>query len=257
MKKTILAIAFLMAIIGGLQAQTIVGKTQKAKERDDKENRFHVSFGMKGGGSLSSLNEGDFQGALKKAAEGNTTGAVFKDYTTNLFLNPIAGAYFTFHFNKNFSIIPELLVAVSGQKYDYKIGFATGNDLQEVKSVTTLNYLQIPILLEYAFGKKAFQPYVKAGITPAFLLSARDRKDYTITQNGQTSTSSSESDLVKLKNVNTFDNGATVAIGIHLGKYFDLESRYNFGLESLSNDANSAWSNIKNRSGNLTLGVKF
>ncbi len=252
MQKIILTIAFLAAIFGRLAAQTIVVKT-----KTDKEDRFHVSFGMKGGGSLSSFTEGDFQGVLKKAVEGNTPNAIFKDYTTNLFLNPIAGAYFTFHFNKNWSITPELLVAISGQKYDYKIGFAIGNDLQEVKSVTTLNYLQIPILLEYAFGKKTFQPYIKAGVTPAFLLNARDRKDYTITQNGQTSTSSSESDLVKLKNVNSFDNGATVAIGIHLGKYFDLESRYNFGLASLSSDVNSAWSSIKNRSGNLTLGVKF
>ncbi len=230
---------------------------QSGASKKDKQDRFHVSVGMKAGGSLSSFSGGGFETALKKAVEGNSSNATFKDYTTNMFLNPTAGVFLTFHFNRNWSFTPEVLLAIGGQKYDYKIGYQTGTDVQEVKSFTELNYLQIPLLLEYAYGQKSIQPYIKAGVTPAFLLKARDKKDYTITQNGQTTQQSSESDLVKLKNINTNDNGATAALGVHLGQYFDLEARYNFGLESLSNDANSLWGNIRNQSANLTLGVKF
>ena len=230
---------------------------KKASEKADKLDRFRVSLGAKAGGSLSYFANGDFERGLAQKIRGNDTTSIFKDYNSSLLLNPIAGVFVTFHFNRHWSFTPEILLAVSGQKYDYKIGYTTGNQVQEVKSFTELNYLQIPLLVEYAFGTNRIQPYIKVGVTPAFLLRAKEQRSYTVTNNGQTTQNTSESDLLKLKNVDSQDNGASVAAGIHLGQYFDLEARYNFGLSSLSNDVNSTWQNLRNQTGNLTLGVSF
>lgn len=246
---------FLVLSVFGFSYHAIAQK--KASAKADKLDRFHVTLGAKAGGSLSYFTNGSFETGLAQKIRNSDTTAIFKNYTSSFLLNPIAGVFATFHFNRHWSFTPEILLAVSGQKYEYKIGYTTGSQLQEVKSFTELNYLQIPLLVEYAFGTKRLQPYVKVGVTPAFLLRAKEQRNYTITNNGQTTQNTSESDLLKLKNVDSQDNGASVATGIHLGQYFDLEARYNFGLSSLSSDVNSTWQNLRNQTGNLTLGVSF
>jgi hypothetical protein len=214
-----------------------------------KKEKPKVTFGLRLGGSLSTLYSPESAIALQKQFAGNAS--AIKSFTTAAAINPAAGVYLSFVLSKHIAFTPEVLLALVGANNKYEVRYKTTS--QDVANITQLNYLQIPLLLEFSFGEKAVQPFIKIGGTPAYLVKGLN-KNTTIDNNASTTTTTNE----PLNNtVTRSEGGATVGAGLHLGRFFDLEARYNFGLTNLSDDSNSILYNAKNKAVGLTLGVKF
>jgi Outer membrane protein beta-barrel domain len=150
------------------------------------------------------------------------------------------------------------------QENSYQLAFVSGGqttNIQSIKSLTEINYFQIPLLFQFSFGKSLIRPYLKIGGTPAYILkSTRKDETATVSTTGGTTTnttSSAEQDLVAQSNVDRFQGGGTVAAGLHLGRFIDLESRYDFTLTSLNNDVNSFYKGAKTQALGVQLGVRF
>ena len=164
-----------------------------------------VSYGLKGGLNIAS------------AHISNST-ANF-DPRTSIH----AGGLAHIHLTKEFAIQPELVF--SGQ------GFKTSGD-----EVYRLNYLNIPVLLQYMFDN-GFR--LQTGPQVGFLLSGKRHKDEVTVDVGD-----------DFKQVG-FD--WSVGAGYLFPKTgFGLDARYNFGIAKLNDDAEA-----DNRSGVFQVGVFY
>jgi Outer membrane protein beta-barrel domain len=139
-----------------------------------------------------------------------------------------AGLLGHIHVTKNFAVQPELLFSGQGAK------FTTGGTVTKLN----LNYLNIPILLQYMFDN-GFR--FEAGPQVGFLLTAK-------ADNGTTKTDV-KSDL------NSVDAGLALGIGyIHVPSGFGVDARYNLGLTNINDDNSST---VKSSNRGFQLGVFY
>ncbi len=158
----------------------------------------HVNIGIKGGLNLYNIK---YNNDVK--------------YDTKAGLH--AGLLGHIHVTKNFAIQPELLFSAQGAKWE------TGG----VETKLNLNYLNVPILLQYMFDN-GFR--FEAGPQVGFLLTAKS-------DNGTTETDV-KSDL------NGLDAGLAFGLGyIHVPSGFGVDARYNLGLTNIIEDDNSVKAN--------------
>jgi hypothetical protein len=252
---------FLLSVGLVLTTLAFAQSDKSAKKSAADVPRF--TFGVKGGGSLCNFYSQDFATVIQNTAGGNNR--QLTEFVQKALLKPAAGISLTFNFNRYVAFTPEMLIAIVGQENNYKLRFITPTQdtvLQNVKSVTDINYLQIPILFQFSFGKSAIRPYIKLGGTPAYILKGTrndvtEQQQKTAAGSVTSSNASATQDLIGQRNVSSLQGGATVAVGLHLGRYIDLESRYDFSLSSLSQDANTLYSNAKSQALGVQLGVKF
>jgi hypothetical protein len=264
MKKLVFLLASMLFLSATMLAQPELEKGRTVPKKAKTKDMPRFSFGIKAGGSLTSFYTQEFEGALKTSLQGNSRS--LSDFTQKALLKPTGGVSLTFNFNKNIAFTPEFLLALMAEENNYKVAFVTGTQsttIQSINSVTEINYFQVPLLFQFSFGKDLIRPYLKVGGTPAYIIKAT-RKDVTEQQqtnaNGSVTSSTipgAEQNLVAQSNVTPFQGGATVAAGLHLGRFIDLESRYDFTLSSLSNDAKAFYSGAKSQALGVQLGVKF
>ncbi len=149
----------------------------------------NAHLGVKGGINISTLNRG-----------GN-------NMQSKLGFN--AGAFAHIHASAKWAIQPELIFSTEGAK-----GPLTGGD---VAVIHRLNYLNVPVLLQYMFRNGL---RLEGGPQLGFLLSAKDKINSTI---------------IEQKN-----NYQTTAVSIPLGislltrKGIGLDARYVFGLSNIN-----------------------
>ena len=128
-----------------------------------------------------------------------------------------AGLLGHIHITKNFAVQPEILFSAQGAKYE------TGG----VETKFNLNYLNVPILLQYMFDN-GFR--FEAGPQLGLLLTAK-------ADNGTTKTDI-KSDLKPM------DVGLALGLGyIHVPSGFGVDARYNLGLSNIIEDDNSVKAN--------------
>ena len=142
-----------------------------------------------------------------------------------------------------YQVIPMLGISVgalySMQGCSYDDLMVNGTGLKDNK--TELDYLNIPILANVYVAKGLA---IKAGIQPAFCLSAKDK--YTAVANG--AEVKVEEDLDEKK---SFDFSIPVGLSYEYSD-FVLDARYNFGLTKVADGTDS-----KNSVFQITLGYKF
>ena len=139
-----------------------------------------------------------------------------------------AGLLGHIHVTKNFAVQPELLFSAQGAKYT-----TSGVDTK-----LNLNYLNIPVLLQYMFDN-GFR--FEAGPQVGLLLTAK-------ADNGTTKTDI-KSDLKPV------DVGLALGLGyIHVPSGFGVDARYNLGLSNINDDDNST---LKANNRGFQLGVFY
>lgn len=172
-----------------------------------------ASIGLKAGLTASTLSGDDADGAKTRTG---VSGGIF----VNLPLSP------------NFSIQPEALYMSKGADFD-----AFDND--EVGSVK-LQYIEVPILLKYAFGAGPLRPSLFAGPSIAFKTSCE------IEFEGLGSFDCE--DDVDVGAVKSTDFGAVAGLGLEYdmgGMSLLADARYGFGLTNI--DDTGSDSDVKNR----------
>ncbi len=157
-----------------------------------------VQFGIKGGANMSILSasinsESQFRFGLS------------------------AGFFFKAPIGKNAFFRPEIFYSSQGQKDKYT--YNTGVDAGE--TTTTLNYLNIPLLLE--FGKTIT---VQTGMQVGVLLSAREK--------GRITTQTVNDDLKKF--MNKVDLSFVIGIGANVARQVNMGARYNLGVSDIFKD---------------------
>ena len=139
-----------------------------------------------------------------------------------------AGLLGHIHITKNFAVQPEILFSAQGAKYE------TGG----VETKFNLNYLNVPILLQYMFDN-GFR--FEAGPQLGFLLTAK-------ADNGTTETDI-KSDLKPM------DVGLALGLGyIHVPSGFGVDARYNLGLSNINDADNTA---VKSNNRGFQVGVFY
>lgn len=138
-------------------------------------------LGVMGGINVASLN-------------GSTPGAVFESR-----LGFVGGAFLNFHLGSSLAVQPEFL-------YSQKGGKINGKDYQ-------LEYMEVPVLLEVAFGKPGFVPGILLG--PAFNTNIANKG---------------------VVNVKKSDVGLIVGAQVVMSKFL-FGGRYEIGLMDLSSDS--------------------
>lgn len=144
-----------------------------------------------------------------------------------------------------FSIRPQLLYSVKGLKLSSNV-LGTGNEAK-----ATINYLEVPIQLAYAFEAGEGNIVIGAGPYLAYALNGTG----TTTTNGKTTTESldfSSSDAQK-----RFDYGLTVSAGYELNSGLGLSFYYSPGLANLSSSSSSSILTTKNTAIGISISYFF
>jgi hypothetical protein len=116
-----------------------------------------------------------------------------------------------------------------------------------------LTYLEVPVMLKYAFGTNHSRPYVMAGPTIGFnLSSSAGFREVGILN----SISESWTDM----NTKLVDFGLGFGAGVSVMRSNHsilVEARYAFGLTNISNDPNDSYGDLKSRGLQVFTGLTF
>jgi len=108
-----------------------------------------------------------------------------------------------------------------------------------------VSYIEVPAMLKFAFGSGDTKPYVMAGPTVGYLLSAKVKDDM------------EEQDIKDdVKNIDfglAFGGGVSLPMG---NNTFFVEGRYSFGLSDI-NDDSSDDTKIKTKGIQIMAGITF
>jgi outer membrane protein W len=126
------------------------------------------------------------------------------------------GIFANYSITDDFGLTGQLLYSQQGAKFEV-LGTETS---------TNFNYLQVPILGAYYFGKNNFKPKVLLGPQIGFLLSAKDKDGNDLDPNGTL--------------LETTDFGATFGVGFNYNLapkiWLNADVRYNLGLTDLDKE---------------------
>jgi hypothetical protein len=158
--------------------------------------------------------------------------------TTGTRTGIIIGGMVDIGISKEFSVAPGLQYISKGASTN-EGGFT---------SSTSLNYLEIPVVVMYKFEANEFMPHVFAGPCFAFNLSANSETS----GGGGSSSSDVSSSLGAFDMGLLFGTGTEYKLKTGMGLYLDIG--YAFGLSNVSKESSVS---VKNNGLRLTAGVKF
>lgn len=155
------------------------------------------------------------------------------DFSGSRFITGFAGGVFgTVHFNK-FSIQPEVLYSQQGNSQTTTI--APGGPLSGTWDIkTTLNYLNIPVLLKYNLTKSFA---IEAGAQVGFILAATTRGIPTVTPD--------------ITNYINKDYSLVMGFSYSLPMNFSVDARFNPGLNT------TGFGTVKNQVIQVTINYKL
>lgn len=170
------------------------------------------------------------------------------------FSNRIAfgvGAFLRIPLGSMIAFQPELLYVGKGTK-------ATGEELEDVELGVELNYIEIPLLIQVAFGAgQAATPYLFGGASLAFETGCTFNVESEDVSLEIDCDEGDEQDLELERK--KFDYGAVIGAGLRLPVgtgAFLIEGRYTLGLANLDDSGNSDDS-FKNRSAAVYVGYSI
>ena len=216
---------------------------------------FSQSIGIKLGVNLATIADDDSIDNTKKMVPGLYIGIPYAIAITD-----------------KFSIQPELAFVQKGGKTTYDdhssqdiFGVTVTTDYHS-ESTVKLNYLEIPILLKYAFATEGFMPYIGVGPSIGFAMSGNQSGSSTTTTSssvtGTTTSSSSYDESIDFEqdSVSKIDFSLLVTLGGAFpigdnGNTVSLNLSYMLGLANLNNS--SADLKLMNRGILITAGFSL
>ena len=160
------------------------------------------------------------------------------------------GGFAEISISDKFAIQPELLFSMQGAKSEYSESNVDYSLSEESKS--KLNYLNVPVLAKYYVADKFA---LLAGPQFGFLISAKEKYDFSETSMGTTDSGSDS--------IDTKDFYKSLALSFNIGASYSVtekifvDARYNLGLSSLAKEFQGDKIDIKNNVIQVSLGYKF
>ncbi|WP_296149379.1 porin family protein [uncultured Flavobacterium sp.] len=158
------------------------------------------------------------------------------------------GGFVEFKFTDKFAIQPELLYSTQGAKSE----FFDSDDVtfQSEEDNYKLDYLNLPIMAKY-YVAPGFS--IEAGPQIGFLLSAKNKYDYTSSFFGEDLSDSGEEDVKD--SFKSIDFGVNFGAGYEFTQNIFVQARYNLGLSNIADFDNDF--EIKNSVVQVSFGYKF
>jgi opacity protein-like surface antigen len=160
-----------------------------------------------------------------------------------------AGVFADFKVSDKFSVQPELLFSMQGQKAS--LSETEAGYTASFENKLSLNYLNIPIMAKYYVIEKLS---LQAGPQIGILMSATSKNDSTSNFPGDVNVSTSTDNKDKLNGV---DFGLNFGAGFDITENISIDARYNLGLSQTQKDLGTNEKAIKNRVFSINLGYKF
>jgi hypothetical protein len=193
---------------------------------------FGAAAQQVGGGVKGGLSLGDFRNITDELEDPGATTALRIGYAV--------GGFLAIRFDNGFSLQPEVIYTQKGVKVDL------GEDTIVADIKFKADYLDVPILARYTFGK-GLRGYVFAGPSLDFKLNAKVESDIL----GE----SDEEDISD--DVESFEFAVVVGGGIEIGPLL-LEARWSEGLTNLSKAVEGeTTSDVKSRTYLFLVGFRF
>lgn len=170
-----------------------------------------VTFGVKAGGTLSSITQKD-------------------NDNNNYKFGGHGGVFANFGINDMFSVQPEVLYSMKGNKQE--TSGTLGGTTYKTDHMQTLNYIDVPVMVKVSTGDDNSGLFFEAGPQVGFLLSAKDKYDTSSTTGSTTTATSGDTD--NKDTFNTVDFGYAVGLGYQASSGPLVGLRYNGGLTDIS-----------------------
>lgn len=169
-----------------------------------------VEFGVKGGVNIATI-----------------TGDV-EDVTAKVGFH--VGGFAEIKISDKFSVQPELLFSTQGAKSEYSYSESAGFT-EEYSDKLNLTYINIPIMAKF-YVTEGFS--LEAGPQIGFLMSAKNKQEYTLTGGGMDINGSEEIDMKDF--YNTVDFGLNFGVGYKFTENLSAGVRYNVGLSDINKE---------------------
>jgi opacity protein-like surface antigen len=183
-----------------------------------------VNLGVCGGLNLASCDIDPSEGALETS---NLTGFGF-------------GGVLDYSMNGCIALHLEPMYLQKGTKADW--------DVFELED--KLAYLEVPVMLKYSFGTREIRPYVIAGPTIGYLLSAKGK----VTGGGYSGEEDIKDETKSLDFGLAFGAGVSVPVSNHP---IFLEARYAMGLTNINDDPDDPDTDVKTKGIQILAGITF
>ncbi len=158
-------------------------------------------------------------------------------------VGPQFGGFFTWSNDSWFAVSGELLYSAKGSRFRIDSPFG------DVKSVTRMDYLEIPLLFRFFFVKEgAVRPHVSIGPSVGFLVLGRSKTLEPI--------ESEVNNFYDSETTHKFDVGLNAGGGVNIRVadriWINPELRYNLGLLNIADNYN-----VRNGALTFSVGVGF
>ena len=222
-----------------------------------------IKYGVKGGLNLSNL-KGDYPNLSDEDVKLDTKSSIGFHI----------GGFLEYKINDKFSIQPELLISMQGNKLEltseFYDSFYDENYKETFTQTPKLYYLNIPLMLKYKLIDKLS---IEFGPQIGILLSAKSKWEYK-DHNDPSENGSINVDLLNdgtynflgeniqvKKGMKRFDFGLNIGASYDITEKFFLQGRYNLGLATIDEnstvgDEYKSW-NLKNSVFQLSAGYRF
>jgi len=206
-------------------------------------------IGVKGGLNFSTLS-GDFV---------DVNGDFGTDDVFSTQTGFVVGVSFNTSLFPLLSLQPEILYSEKGAKFDVLFDDFDIPGVGDIDASIDLAYLEVPVLLKAGLPIPGFSPFLYAGPSFAFNLSAEASYDIDVTVNGMRVSESGSEDISD--EIKSFDVGIVLGGGVEFGLptlKLHAELRYTMGLSNvydLNNDNDDL--DVNNRVLSLMVGVTF
>lgn len=204
----------------------------------------HAQLGVKGGVNLASLLQED-------------SGQEFENLEDKTVLGVQFGAFYELALTEKVALQPEFLYIQKGGKSTFDISLLA----QQIENRLFYNYVEVPVLVKYAFNALDDNGlYVIGGPFAGLAVSGKTETEITNTLTEDSSKTTSKYTFDDQDRQKRLDYGVSVGLGMQLGRLI-LDARYNLGINNLlDNDANNNNDNkptLRTRGIALTAGFKF
>ncbi|MCL1669245.1 PorT family protein [Elizabethkingia ursingii] len=187
-------------------------------------NNGGIRFGIKGGGNLSTITEGNFSDTQHKFG-----------FNGGLFMNmPISD---------KFNFQPEVIYNYMGSKSTADVNG------EKIKSETNLGYISVPLMVQFNVTPKF---YVEAGPEFSYLVNANNK----LKSGSQTVTNSWDSKA--LDDLKRFNAAGAIGLGYRITDNWGVNARYTTGFTKIGkNDTPRGQYFNDSRNENIQLGLSY
>ncbi|MDH0658400.1 porin family protein [Empedobacter sp. GD03865] len=166
-----------------------------------------------------------------------------------------AGVYGHFPITDQFAVQPEVNFTRMGGKYKDEV-MEVGNTTVKSKNKTTLDYIQVPVMLQFYPAGSRFN--IEAGPQFGYNVYASNKTQVSTYVNNTVYNTEEKTDIKD--NVKDFDFGVNFGLGYNVTDNINVGARYYMGLTKIGdnkNNNNVEVGDVKNHSFSIGVGYSF